>query len=536
MKEPKSGNWQKYIRLGLFSVSLIPVVIYFFLLSQRLLIPFDLEWGEGAGINQIQRLVSGRILYSEPTLEFAPLVYTPFYYWVSSLLARLINDINLAGRIVSAIASLGAAGIIIWLVGRETKDGLVAWLSGALYLACFQLSDGFYDLVRVDSLYVFILLAVFAGLLSVRKPWSVVIAGLGIALGFFTKQSALIVFAPLILYLLISKWKLYWTLIPAVGLGIAVPFGLINLRTEGWFYYYLIKLPGEHGYSILSAAEFWVNDLIGPLGIALAVGLIALIFRKDNSTDQEQIHDPTSVPGPRINESTNRILVFGFFVVGAIAAAWITRASNGGGANNSMSAYAGLALMFGLGCSKAGELIKGGKGQTERAQLVLSSLVIIQFLGLIYNPFSFLPTQEEMDANQDLIEMMAKTEGTILIPYRSHLPHQAGKDSMIHAVNLFELTGYFMGDILPEGRALVNSIQEEICQQTYGLVVLDQPIAWFDAQLKEAYQIDKSYGSFEKNSRSHLLTWQNGLNAVYVPQDNYDPTSCLKSIMPKSEE
>ena len=525
----KTRDKQRIINLVLFSISLIPVICYFFLLAQRLSIPFDLEWGEGAGINQIQRILSGKVVYGEPTLEFAALVYTPAYYLLAAWVGKILGNLTLAGRLVSALASFGAAALIGKLAWRETRNFHGAWLASALYLGCFAISDGFFDLVRVDSLYIFFLLAAFSILLSGRNPLAMVAGGAGIALGFFIKQSALIVFFPLLIYLLITNWKRYWPVLVSAVLGIGLPFWLVNQQTGGWFSYYLLSLPREHGYSILAAAEFWVGDILSPLGIALAIGLVTLLFH----SGQKPAQGHAAVEGTKYEKDDpkpkSQLGWYYLFVLGAVGASWITRASNGGGANNAMAAYAALAVLFGLGYSRAGDLISRLGEHSGSGQIFLAGLIAIQFLGLIYNPFHYLPARAELSANQALLEEIGAVDGEILIPYRSHLPFQAGMESQIHAVNLFELTGYFKGDVLPEGKELVKQIQEGICNQDYGLIVLDQPVPWFEDQLQIAYAMEVTEFSRE-GSRSSLLSWQKGLEAAYYPRDDFDLAACIKTI------
>lgn len=525
----KKRDWQKILRLGLFSVSLIPIIVYFYLLTQRMPIPFDLEWGEGAGINQIHRIISGNPLYGAPTLEFAPLVYSPTYYLISALFALLLDDLFMAGRLVSVLASLGAVCLIACLVWRETRDAFSSWLAGALFIGCFAISDGFFDLVRVDSLYVFLILSAFLVLLTARNRLPLIGGGFGIALAFFTKQSALIVFIPLLVYLLAKNWRRYGLVAAAAGAGVIVPLWLVNSKTSGWFSYYLIRLPAEHGYSFLDAVDFWLGDLISPLGIALAIGLMVIVFRDTpgSRVDLKQADGPKrdkNVPAPE-----PLISYYLFFALGAIGAAWVTRASNGGGANNVMPAYAAISILFGLGYRKTVELLHKLGQNAYRGQILFGALIMFQFLGLIYNPLNFIPTQAEIAANLLLLDEIKNSEKPVLVPYRSHLALLAGKDPMIHVVNLFELTGYFKGNILPEGRNFIEQIQEGICGQDYGMVVLDQPVPWFEGQLAVAYQIQQTDPG-SGGSRSTLLSWQGGLEAVYYPQEGYDQEACLETI------
>lgn len=514
--------------MGLFSLSLIPVLLYLFIVYHRVGLPFDLEWGEGAGINQIYRILSEDRLYSPPTVKFAPLVYTPFYYWLASVLGGIFKQVTLTARLLSVLASLGAAGIIAWLVIKETGNRFAGWLASAIYLACFAVSDGFYDLVRVDSLYVLLVLASFLILRSGSKPVAAAGAGLCIAIGFFTKQSTLIVFLPLVAYLLGKFWKTAWPLLPSILLGVTVPFYWINARTEGWFTYYILDLPREHGYSIISAVDFWIGDLLGPLGIACGFGLSYLVFKLSGVSlkNTSELEQSQGNPGRKADE--HQTLSYLLFAAGAIGAAWITRASNGGGANNAMTAYAAVAILFGLGYSAVNDLINKAAEKENIYRTVFLGLIAIQLAGLIYNPFNYIPTNEEVEANKLLIAFMEEEDDPIWIPYRSHLPRLAGKDAYIHAVNLFELTGYFKGDILPEGREVIEQIREDICSQSYGMIILDQPIPWIEEQLESAYQVNLSLSTLGQGRKSPLLSWQGGFDAVFIPQEDYDPEGCYE--------
>lgn len=516
---------QELINLGLFAISLIPVFLYLFLIYQRINLPFDLEWGEGAGINQIYRILSGKPLYGPPDLEFAPLVYTPLYYWFASLLSRLGLPVILAARLISILASFGSAAVAARLVIQETDNRMAGWLASVLFLACFGLSDGFYDLVRVDSMYVFVLLITFSVLRNASKPLGLSSAGFLIAAGFFIKQSALLVFIPIILYLLVKDWKTAWPLILSMMIGIILPFYWINSRSGGWFNYYILRLPQEHGFSLISAVDFWVGDLLGPLGIASGFGLIYLVSRL-KSGDKPEIERSGS--WIQVQDNKHSALFFALFALGTIGTGWITRASNGGGVNNAMSAYASLSLLFGLGFFQMSEWSSRRGEKPELVAGLVACIAAIQFIGLIYNPFNFLPTTEEVQTNEDLLTYFSETEGLIWAPYRSHLPGLVNKNSSIHAVNLFEMTGYFKGNILPEGIDLVDQIRKNICDQVYSVIMLDQPIPWVEQQIIAAYEIDNRFSDYSGARKSPLLDWQGGFASIYIPRQGIDPIECLE--------
>lgn len=525
----KKLDIKKFSNILGFSISLVPLILFLFIIWNRLSLPFVFEWGEGAGVNQINRILTGAQLYIQPTLEFAPLVYTPFYYYLSAGFSTIIGNVLLSARIISIISTIGSVVLIGLFVHRETGNALLGWISGTLYLACFELSDGFYDLARVDSLYVLIILIAFSVILRAKSRTRYIAFGLILAVGFFIKQSFLIVFLPLQIYLLVKDWKISWAMIAAEIAGLVIPLFLINHITDSWFFYYIFELPKEHGYSLVSAVNFWIGDTLRPLGILFVFSIVFLMAYK-LSIEQKLILAKASLADEKKftpRDSEIRWWIYVLFVAGAAGTAWITRSSNGGGANNGMVIYAALTLSFGLG---AGLMLKTKWVKENPWHYALIMLIIgVQFIGLFYNPFNFLPTEDEIRSNEYIRSRIQDNNLQVLIPYRSHLSGELDQSPQIHIVNLFELTGYFKGEIQPDGYALVDQIRVNICQQAYELIILDQPVPWFDEQLEYSY-VKETLKKEDVFQRSNLLEWQRGNEGIYTLKSENNLDLCLKSI------
>ena len=525
---------KKYSNILVFSISLIPVILFLYIIWNRSGLPFVFEWGESAGVNQINHILKGFKLYGPPSIEFTPLVYTPIYYYLAAGLSFLIGNSIFAARIISIASTLGSVFLIGRIVRNETGNTLIAWISGIFYLACFSLSDGFYDLIRVDSLYILFVLIAFIIVQEAKNRSGYVIFGVLLIIGFFIKQSFLIVFIPLQAYLLIKEFRLSWSGMAVYIVGLAGLLLLINGVSDNWFFYYIFGLPREHGYSLISAFNFWIGDTIRPLGILFVFSLFYLLKSKLIS---REITPDTKDCSPNDlaileAESRHRWWVHILFLAGAGGAAWVTRSSNGGGANNCMLIYAALAISFGL---VAGLLFNTKWVKDNQWLYAFITLVItIQFVGLIYNPFNFLPTNDEIKANENIADRIRDADKPVLIPYRSHLSEELDHGPQIHMVNLFELTGYFKGEILPAGIDLVDQIREEVCHQSYGLIILDQPVPWIGKQIDLAYEIElvNKDSDFQQ---SHLLDWQQWNIGSYLPKDNYDLDGCLGSVSSKKD-
>jgi len=520
---------KKYSNILVFSITLVPLILFFFVIWNRITLPFVFEWGESAGVNQINRILSGADLYGQPALDFTPLVYTPLYYYLAAGLSAIIGNPLFSARIISLVSTIGSVVLIGRIVHKETKNYLIAWISGMFFLACFSIGDGFYDLARVDSLFILFVLIAFNVVMGAKNKTGYMVFGLLVVIGFFIKQSFIIVFLPLQIYLFLKQKEKIWTAFAIEIIGLAVPLYIINSYTNGWFFYYIFDLPGEHGYSLVSAVNFWISDTIGPLGIGFVFCLFFLLAYKSDFLSSKP---DAIIEGKKEVQVGSRDIWFVYllFLVGAAGTAWITRSSNGGGANNCILIYSALAIGFGLG---AGLVLRNNWVESSPWFYGFIAIVIsIQFVGLFYNPFVFLPTEDEVRLNELMAERIANLDLQVLIPYRSHLSYELGGRPQIHIVNLFELTGYFRGEIQPAGYDLVEKIRNKICFQDYGMVVLDQPVPWIEDQLEIAYEQEELF-EYSVLSASDLLDWQVGLEESYTQKSGYDLNQCLESFSVK---
>src|SRR5829696_279318 len=93
-------------RAGVVAAAVAFVLLYLTLALIRLRYPFELEWMEGAMVDQVQRVVEGRPMYVAPTLDFVPFLYPPVYFWASAAVAMVTGVGFVALRLVSLVASL----------------------------------------------------------------------------------------------------------------------------------------------------------------------------------------------------------------------------------------------------------------------------------------------------------------------------------------------------------------------------------------------------------------------------------------------
>ena len=162
MKTETLNGIAKVFRYTLLAVAALYVAIYLILVFFRIQYPFELEWMEGGSLRQVIRILSGQKLYVSPSLEFVPFIYNPLYFYISAFISKIIGGGFMPLRLVSFISSLGCFFIIFLFVKRETKNIFFGVIAACLFAATFRISGAFFDIARVDSLFLlFLLIALY---------------------------------------------------------------------------------------------------------------------------------------------------------------------------------------------------------------------------------------------------------------------------------------------------------------------------------------------------------------------------------------
>jgi hypothetical protein len=126
------------------------------------------------------------------------------------------------------------------------------------------------------------------------------LAALVFALAFLTKQSASLLFVPLALHVALSIEERPGS---SSGGGLALMIGSVALLDwihEGWFWYFVFWLPRQHPLVGRMVHDFWVLDLLAPLGIACLFGLFYLLVG-DGDAEARRFHAlaaPACSPSP----------------------------------------------------------------------------------------------------------------------------------------------------------------------------------------------------------------------------------------------
>ncbi|MCU1453249.1 MAG: hypothetical protein JWN46_1395, partial [Acidimicrobiales bacterium] len=322
------GAWARWV-VGLAAGGFI--VLYVGVALARVRSPIELEWMEGGVVDHVRQVMAGHQLYQRPSLHFVPYIYTPLYYYVGAA-ASWVGGVGFVPlRVLSILSSLGAFAAVAALVVSETRDRWAGLVAAGLFAACYHLGGTWFDVARVDSLFLALL---FTAIWMARRSATTRAAAATAAvmtLAFLTKQTALL---PALSLVPIYLWRGRRPAVAYVG-GLALGIGgstlLLDAISSGWYSRYVFGLPTGHELVPGKYLGFWTQDL-WPVALAAAIGLVGI--------------------GVAWRRSTAERPAIGFYLavmVGLVASAYSSRLHSGGFDNVLLPAYGGIAVLFGIG-------------------------------------------------------------------------------------------------------------------------------------------------------------------------------------------
>lgn len=446
------------VRLVVGGLAAAAIGLYVVLALLRIAHPFELEWMEGGVVDHVRRVLAGQPLYGRPTLGFTPYIYPPLYYYVCAPVAWLLGVGLFPLRLVSFLSSLVAMAAIFGLVRRETGDRWAALVAAGVFAACYRAGGAWFDLARVDSLFLALL---FGGILVTRRArsWRGVLTGaLLLAASFLTKQAALVPALALAPFLLRRRsWR--WA-----ALHVGTVLGVIGASTvvfdhlsHGWYSKFVFDLPAQHAMVHSLIVSFWTRDLLGVVAPAAVLGAagLALLWR-----------------GRRTAEGADALWFHVPLAIGLVMAAYTARLHSGGYDNVLLPAYGGVAILLGLALPA---LAAEGRGydallHTERLlRPLVYALALLQLVVLVYNPLAQVPRARDARAGRRVLAELRALPGSVLLTGHGWYLARAGKVDTAQ--------GAAIKDVLRGGLAVRHQLAAEleavIRSQRYDEVIVD---------------------------------------------------------------
>jgi hypothetical protein len=246
-----------YLRITLGAVALIPAIWHFHALAtifwRQVGYPMDLEWMEGGQLYHAYRFIHGLPVYSPPSQGYLPYPYPPVHFMLSGLVGAVAGFGYAPARLLSVVSILTASGLLCWQIVRDAPSrwlgGVLAALAAATLSVSMPVVDGWYALIRVDSL----MLALTVGAATVamhENPGRGRIAALCtlLVLMVFAKQTAVFFGAWIVCFLFARNRRAGIFVGLGTLLGCVVLLGIMQLWSRGWFLSYLMA-TGQHQIS-----------------------------------------------------------------------------------------------------------------------------------------------------------------------------------------------------------------------------------------------------------------------------------------------
>ncbi len=380
----------------------LPVLAYLVVAVLRMNYPYELSYFEGSTVEVTARVVAGQPLYGPPTLDFAPWPYPPLYFWLTGAVASVTGLSLFPLRLVSFVASLFVLLLIGVIVRRVSGNVVAASVAVGLYAASYRVSGAWADTARVDSLLIaFLLAAVALGVRVTTWRGGIAVGGL-LFLAFFTKQTALAVAAPMLLWLLLRRRPVGLGATVTLVLSIAGSTVLGDLLTGGWYSPYVVKQLLGQPWDLQWLYRFWYNDLLLPFAVVIVVS--GWLLRRHRGEWAWSMR--------RLSTSRTDHAFLAACGIGAVAAAFAGRLHEGGFANVSMPAHAGLSIAVGLGVAWATARPRPAPQLLPGVAVALALQAVVM---TIYQPH-VLPSSADRAAGDRFVAATQELPGRVLIP------------------------------------------------------------------------------------------------------------------------
>lgn len=471
---------------------------YLLVAATRIAYPYDLDFIEDSMLMQAWREAQAQPVYAPPSAEFVPHVYMPLYTWLGGLLFDVTGPGFAPLRLLSFAATIATALMLYYIAWRECGRRWAALACAGLWLGGYGTVDGWYELARVDTLFIALSLAgLMLGIARRDSTRGLVASAIVLALASFTKQTGVVFAAALAIYLWAAIGRRVWIFVAAYALPVVSAFVALNALTDGWFLYYTFHVASSNPIEVERVVDYLRYQIFGSMaGLAvMALGAVALALR-------------------RLRLAALRERPWLLVLAAAFAISGMGRASVGGAVNNLIPVYALLCLSPALLLHEWEAISNRFSRPASRwARSLAAFLIVIQFVLGAYNPSRFIPTAEMRRSGDQLIARLASIDGEVFVMLHPYYALLAGKQPSAQIALVWHTRD--------RGAApLPDDLVQRLESRYYAAIVSDDSLFESDSPL--ARLLDANYVRSESLDAAESPPTMTGMFArpvaIYVPR------------------
>jgi hypothetical protein len=480
-QRPMATLLEALLAVGLVALAGTPLLRFFGIAWARLRYPFELEWMEGGVVDHVRVVLAGRSLYGPPSLDFTPFIYTPGYYYVSALVTKLVGLGFFAPRLVSLLSVAACFVLIAWWVYRETQVAVAGVVAAGLFAATYGESGYWFDVARVDSLFLALLLGG-----TVLARWgkgtaASLVAGAVLAAAVMTKQVGALLVVPALLYRYRVGWlKGVWTSASFLWIGGGAVL-LLELVSKGWFSFYTWRMPAGHLVEwerLPAELRTHATMVLVPLGLASLAVLSGWVR-------------------PRCWAAWGLLASLLVLAAGTSLSALL---HTGGYVNTLMPIHAAMALCAGLSFARVWQAAGAELLTQTGARLFALAVVWLQLELLSWAPRQDLvPSEADAAAGREMLATIGRTQGPIWMVASGYYPYVvSGAPVTAHGVAMADI---FKSRQEGVKRRLRAQLSEAISSRRYQTIVLDRAVGFLPDDVGEEIRRHYLLKSFVFNVR-----------------------------------
>jgi Dolichyl-phosphate-mannose-protein mannosyltransferase len=476
---PSRPDGLRALRVLAALLGLAAIGTYVAVALTRLTYPLVLEVLESNSLIEVHRILAGQPLYVAPSASYVPDGYPPLYFAVSAAAASVLGQSYLPLRLVSLVSSLVCFAVLGRLVQRETGIAAAGIAASGLLAATYFAVHTWFDVGRVDSLFLALSVAALYAARWVRRTRGAVAVGLLLGAAFLTKQSALAEGVAVLAALAAGpRRRLAFPAALTYGAILAGSTLVLGLTSHGWYLYYVFEQMSQHSINAAAATRFWTGFLLPTLGIAACAAVLGA----------------RRVP-PVLLAGCAALVVEGY----------AARVQIGGNVNDMLPAYLVVALLAGLAMApRPGGQPACWPGRPAEARdadarwgqagwwaaAVAAGLVTAQLAVLVagFRPGHAIPTGADRAADLRLAAGLQVLGGTVALPGDPGLALLAGRPEVEDQVAAADVLGAQDRDA---AAIFTASVADAVTTQRFTAIITDMTgdLRGFPADLPRYYRL-----------------------------------------------